>query len=120
LTNPVPEITEEQALQAGAAFYSDGRYVNNLLAYPGIFKGALETHSTEINDSMLLAAVKAIVDATPQGEIVPSPLDPAVHDAVTRAVARAAMASGVAQKDLEDEYFDTEEKIRDLQAHHKI
>ncbi len=120
LTNPVPEITEEQALQAGAAFYSDGRYVNNLLAYPGIFKGALETHSTEINDAMLLAAVKAIVEATPQGEIVPSPLDPAVHDAVTRAVARAAMASGVAQKDLEDEYFDTEEKIRDLQAHHKI
>ena len=111
LTNPVPEITEEQALNAGAAFYSDGRYVNNLLAYPGVFKGALETRATGINDSMLLAAVQAIVDATPQGEIVPSPLDLKVHRAVTMAVARAAMTSGVAQKDLDDEYFDVEEKV---------
>lgn len=110
LTNPVPEITEEQALNAGAAFYSDGRYVNNLLAYPGIFKGALETRATGINDSMLLAAVQAIVDATPQGEIVPSPLDPGVHRAVTKAVAKAAMTSGIAKKDLDDEYFDVDEK----------
>ncbi len=65
LTNPVPEITEEQALKAGAAFYSDGLYVNNLLAYPGIFKGALETRATGINDSMLLAAVQAIVKVPP-------------------------------------------------------
>ena len=109
LTNPIPEITEEQALNAGAAFYSDGRYVNNLLAYPGIFKGALETRATGINDSMLLAAVQAIVEVTPQGEIVPSPLDLSVHRAVTRAVAKAAMESGVAQKELDDEYFDVEE-----------
>lgn len=111
LTNPIPEITEEQALNAGAAFYSDGRYVNNLLAYPGIFKGALETRATGINDPMLLAAVQAIVDATPQGEIVPSPLDPTVHRAVTKAVAKAAMTSGIAQKDLDEEYFDVEEKV---------
>ncbi len=110
LTNPVPEITEEQALKAGAAFYSDGRYVNNLLAYPGIFKGALETRATKINDPMLLAAVQAIVEATPQGEIVPSPLDPTVHRAVRKAVAKAAMTSGMAQKHLDDEYFDVEEK----------
>ena len=110
LTNPVPEITEDQALNAGAAFYSDGRYVNNLLAYPGIFKGALETRSTRINDPMLLAAVQAIVDSTPQGEVVPSALDPTVHRAVTKAVAKAAMASDVAQKYLDDEYFDVEEK----------
>ncbi|MCA9472620.1 MAG: NAD-dependent malic enzyme [Nitrospirales bacterium] len=111
LTNPIPEITEEQALSAGAAFYSDGRYVNNLLAYPGIFKGALETRAMAINDSMLLAAVQAIVEATPQGEIVPSPLDLTVHVAVTKAVAKAAMASGVAQKYFEDDYFDVEEKL---------
>ncbi len=111
LTNPVPEITEEEALKAGAAFYSDGRYVNNLLAYPGIFKGALETRATKINDLMMLAAVQAIVDATPSGEIVPSPLDPFVHVAVTKAVAKAAMASGVAQKHLDDEYFDIGEKV---------
>ncbi|MDX1411741.1 MAG: hypothetical protein R3351_06260, partial [Nitrospirales bacterium] len=65
LTNPIPEISEEQALKAGAAFYSDGRQVNNLLAYPGIFKGALETRSTKINDDMLFAAVQAIVETTP-------------------------------------------------------
>ena len=117
LTNPVPEITEEQALQAGAAFYADGRYVNNLLAYPGIFKGALETYSTEINDAMLLAAVQAIVETTPQGEIVPSPLDPSVHEAVTQGVARAAMASGVAQKDLEHEHFDKEETLHSAYTH---
>ena len=110
LSNPVPEITEEQALKAGAAFYSDGRYVNNLLAYPGIFKGALHARATRINDPMLLAAVQAIVDTTPKGEIVPSPLDPAVHRTVTQAVAKAAMTSGVAQKGLDDEYFDFEEK----------
>ena len=110
LTNPIPEITEEEALNAGAAFYSDGRYVNNLLAYPGIFKGALETRATGINDPMLLAAVQAIVETTPQGEIVPSPLDSTVHVAVTKAVAKAAMASGVAQKYFDDEYFDVEEK----------
>ncbi len=110
LTNPVPEITEEEALNAGAAFYSDGRYVNNLLAYPGIFKGALETRATGVNDAMLLAAVQAIVEATPQGEIVPSPLDPTVHKAVTKAVAKAAMKTGIAQKELDDEYFDVEEK----------
>jgi len=109
LTNPVPEITEEQALKAGAAFYSDGRYVNNLLAYPGIFNGALETRATGINESMLLAAVQAIVEATPQGEIVPSPLDLTVHRAVTMAVAKAAMTSGVAKKELDDEYFDLED-----------
>ncbi len=110
LTNPVPEITEEEALKAGAAFYSDGRYVNNLLAYPGIFKGALETRATAINDAMLLAAVQAIVDATPKGEIVPSPLGSAVHKSVTKAVAKAAMKSGIAQKELDDEYFDVDEK----------
>lgn len=110
LTNPVPEITEEQALKAGAAFYSDGRYVNNLLAYPGIFKGALETQAKGINDAMLLAAVQALIETTPEGEIVPSPLDPTVHRAVTKAVAKAAMTSGLAQKYLEDEYFDAEEK----------
>ncbi len=116
LTNPVPEITEEEALNAGAAFYSDGRYVNNLLAYPGIFKGALATRATGINDAMLLAAVQAIVESTPQEEIVPSPLDPSVHRAVTKAVAKAAMNSGVAKKDLDEEYFDVEEKTEG--SHH--
>ena len=58
-----------------------------------------------------LAVVQAIVDATPQGQIVPSSLDPTVHRAVTKAVAKAAMTSGIAQKDLDEEYFDVEEKM---------
>ena len=105
LTNPVPEITEEDAINAGAAFYSDGRRVNNLLAYPGIFKGAMDAHATQINDSMLFAVADALVSETPAGETVPDPLDPHIHTTVARATAYAAITSGVAHKTLDDDYF---------------
>ena len=105
LTNPVPEITEEDAMKAGAAFYSDGRRVNNLLAYPGIFKGALDTRATRINDEMLFAVAEVLSESTPSGEIVPNPLDPNVHLDVARATALAAMATKVAQQYLDEEYF---------------
>lgn len=105
LTNPVPEITEEDAMNAGAAFYSDGRRVNNLLAYPGIFKGALDTRATRINDAMLLAVAEALSEGTPSGEIVPNPLDLNVHLNVARATAMAAMETKVARQYLDEEYF---------------
>ena len=105
LTNPVPEITEDDAMNAGAAFYSDGRRVNNLLAYPGIFKGALDARATRINDEMLFAVADALVRGTPEGEIVPDPLDLHIHAMVARAAAYAAMTSGVAQHTLDDDYF---------------
>jgi malate dehydrogenase (oxaloacetate-decarboxylating) len=102
LSNPNPEITERSAMRAGAAFYSDGSRVNNVLAYPGIFKGALDSFSTKINDEMRFAAAEAIVSVTPKGETVPDALDPKVHHSVGRAVARAAMDTGVAQRDVTD------------------
>lgn len=105
LTNPVPEITEEDAMKAGAAFYSDGRRVNNLLAYPGIFKGALDTRATRINDAMLFAVAEALSEGTPSGEIVPNPLDLNVHLNVARATALAAMETKVARQYLDEEYF---------------
>ena len=98
LSNPVPEIAPEAALAAGARFAADGTTVNNALAYPGIFRGALAVRSSRINGPMKIAAARAIAAAAEEGEIVPSPLDPGVHLAVARAVAAAAVESGAARE----------------------
>jgi malate dehydrogenase (oxaloacetate-decarboxylating) len=95
LSNPVPEITPDDALAAGAAFAADGSSVNNALAYPGIFRGALAVQAPRIVGAMKIAAAEAVADATEEGELVPSPLDADVHVRVAREVARAALASGV-------------------------
>lgn len=91
LSNPFPEITPEDALEAGAAYAADGRLVNNVLGFPGIFRGALNASAKSITYPMLLAAAKAIVDATHNGDLVPHPLDPNVHAAVAKAVERVAL-----------------------------
>lgn len=96
LSNPYPEIASEDAIKAGAAFAADGARVNNLLGYPGIFKGALKAQATEINLEMLLAASLAIVRCTPEGEIVPTPIQTHLHNEVARSVADAAFSTGVA------------------------
>ncbi len=106
LSNPYPEIMPEAALAAGAALAVDGRTVNNLIGYPGIWRGTLDSKATMINFEMLRAASLAIDRATGEGELVPSPIDPGVHLAVTHSVARAAMESGVAQRQLDDDYFE--------------
>jgi len=106
LSNPDPEITEEEAMAAGAGFYSDGSRVNNLLGFPGIFKGAMDTQAKEINDKMLIAAAETIAHQTPGGEIIPSALLHHVHGSVADAVARAAMDTGVARISLGEEYFE--------------
>jgi malate dehydrogenase (oxaloacetate-decarboxylating) len=106
LSNPYPEITPELAKAAGAAFAADGTTVNNLLGYPGIWRGTLDAKAVKINYEMFKAAALAIVGATAQGELIPSPLDPKVHLAVTHSVARAAMESGVATRQLDDDYFE--------------
>ena len=98
LSNPVPEIDPESALSAGAAFAADGTSVNNALAYPGVFRGALAVRATRINGAMKVAAATAVAAATEEGEIVPSPLEPSVHLSVARAVAAAAVESGVARE----------------------
>jgi malate dehydrogenase (oxaloacetate-decarboxylating) len=96
LTNPAPEIDPEDALAAGASFAADGTSVNNVLGYPGIFKGALLAGAGAINLDMKRAAAWALAGLTVESELVPDVLDPAVHDAVVRAVRQAAIDSGVA------------------------
>jgi malate dehydrogenase (oxaloacetate-decarboxylating) len=96
LTNPVPEIEPEEAVAAGAAFAADGTSVNNVLGYPGIFRGALLAGASEINVQMKRAAAWTLAGLTVESELVPDVLDPAVHDAVAAAVRQAAIESGVA------------------------
>ena len=95
LTNPTPEIYPEEALAAGAAFASDGRSINNVIGYPGIFRGALQAGASAINQEMKLAAAWAIAGLTVESELVPDVLDPSVHESVAAAVREAALESGV-------------------------
>jgi malate dehydrogenase (oxaloacetate-decarboxylating) len=97
LTNPDPEIEPEVAEAAGAAFAADGRSVNNVLGYPGIFRGALQAGAAGINVAMKLAAAQAIAELASDGELVPNALDQRVHDAVAESVFKAAAGSGIAR-----------------------
>ncbi|HEX9951132.1 MAG TPA: NAD-dependent malic enzyme [Rubricoccaceae bacterium] len=90
LSNPTPEITPEEALAAGAIFAADGRSVNNALAFPGLFKAALDVGAPAITSAMKVAAAEAISRLAPPGELVPSPFHPAVHTDVIEAVRKAA------------------------------
>ena len=105
--NPVPEIMPDEAKAGGAAVVSTGRsdfpnQVNNVLAFPGIFRGALDVRATRINEEMKIAAAKAIAGCVSDDElnadyILPHAFDPRVKDAVASAVAQAARVSGVAR-----------------------
>ena len=97
LSNPNAEIDPDAALAAGAAFAADGKSVNNVLGFPGIFRGAVDAHAPRITHEMLVAAAETIASMTPPGELVPSPLDKKVHLAVARAVAETAMKQGIAR-----------------------
>ena len=90
LSNPKAEIQPEVALEAGAAFAADGRLVNNVLGFPGIFRGALNAKTTSITYDMLIAASLAILESTKPGDLVPHPLDPRVHQNVAEAVEKKA------------------------------
>jgi malate dehydrogenase (oxaloacetate-decarboxylating) len=92
LTNPVPEIEPKVALGAGAAFAADGTSVNNVLGYPGIFRGALLAGASAINLEMKRAAAWALAGLTVEAEL----LDRHVHDTVAEAVRQSAIDSGVA------------------------
>jgi malate dehydrogenase (oxaloacetate-decarboxylating) len=100
LTNPDPEITPEAAMAAGAGFAADGRSVNNVLGYPGIFRGALSAGARMISLEMKLSAARAIAELARDDEIVPDVLDQKVHDAVARAVRDAAERSGVSRPEI--------------------
>ena len=96
LTNPAPEIEPDVALAAGAAFAADGTSVNNVLGYPGIFRGALLAGASAINIDMKRAAAWALAGLTVESELVPDVLDRNVHETVAQAVRQAALDSGVA------------------------
>lgn len=105
--NPVPEIMPDEALAAGAAVAATGRsdfpnQINNVLAFPGIFRGALDVRASDINDDMMEAAAYAIAglvdDERRSAEyIIPGAFDQRVAPAVAAAVAEAARKSGVAR-----------------------
>ena len=105
--NPTPEIFPEDAKAGGAKVVSTGRsdypnQINNVLAFPGVFRGAFDVRASDINEEMKLAAAMALADLVSPEEldenhIIPAPLDPRVAPAVARAVAEAARATGVAR-----------------------
>ena len=105
--NPVPEISPDDAAAAGAAVVATGRsdypnQINNVLAFPGIFRGTFDVRAKEIKDEMKFAAALAIADIIPESElradyIVPDPLNPEVAKKVAAAVAKAAVDTGVAR-----------------------
>jgi malate dehydrogenase (oxaloacetate-decarboxylating) len=97
LSNPSPEITIDDAMAAGAAAAADGTVVNNVLGYPGMFRGALEAGANAMTTEMKRAAAWAIAGLTVEAEqLVPDVLDPEVHRSVAEAVRRAAIDAGVA------------------------
>lgn len=108
MANPIPEIMPGPAKAAGAAVVGTGRsdlpnQINNVLAFPGIFKGALRVHASEINEKMKLAAVYAIANLVEpcrltNDYVIPHPFDKRVVEAVAGAVAQAAIETGVARK----------------------
>lgn len=111
MANPVPEIMPELAKAAGAAVVGTGRsdfpnQVNNVLAFPGIFRGALDVHATQINEEMKMAAVQAIAELVAEDElnadyIIPAPFDVRVAPQVAAYVAKAAMETGVARRQVD-------------------
>ena len=107
MSNPVPEILPELAIKAGASVVGTGRsdfpnQINNVLAFPGIFRGALDVRARDINEEMKIAAARALAGLVRDEElrpdyIIPAPFDPRVRPAVAAAVAQAARESGVAR-----------------------
>ncbi|ADH98857.1 NAD(P)-dependent malic enzyme [Salisediminibacterium selenitireducens] len=122
MANPVPEIMPEDAKAAGASVIGTGRsdfpnQVNNVLAFPGIFRGALDVFATHINEEMKIAAVNAIAGLVGDNEVntdyvIPNPFDKRVAPAVAKAVAIAAMETGVARRKVDPDAV--EKKTYDL------
>ena len=107
MSNPTPEIMPDLAIAAGARVVGTGRsdfpnQINNVLAFPGIFRGALDVRASDINDEMKIAAAYAIANLVSEAElkpefVIPAPFDPRVGPAVAKAVSEAARKTGVAR-----------------------
>ena len=91
LSNPDPEIEPVVALAHGAAVAADGKSVNNVSGFPGLFRGALDAHAKRFSAAMLIAAAETLASHAPEGQLVPDPLDRSAHRAVAEAVRRAAV-----------------------------
>lgn len=125
MANPNPEIKPDNAKEAGAKVIGTGRsdfpnQINNVLAFPGIFRGALDVEATHINEDMKKAAVEAIADLIEEDELnpdycIPGPFDKRVAPSVARSVAKAAMESGVARIEVNpQDIYDKTMKVTDL------
>lgn len=125
MANPNPEIKPDDAKEAGAKVIGTGRsdfpnQINNVLAFPGIFRGALDVEATHINEYMKKAAVEAIADLIDEDELnpdycIPGPFDKRVAPSVARSVAKAAMESGVARIEVNpQDIYDKTMKVTDL------
>ena len=125
MANPNPEINPNEAKQAGAKVVGTGRsdfpnQINNVLAFPGLFRGALDVEATHINEDMKKATVEAIVHLIDENELhpdycIPGPFDKRVAPSVAKNVAKAAMESGVARIKIDtQEIFDKTMKLTDL------
>lgn len=107
MSNPTPEIMPDLAIKAGASVVGTGRsdfanQINNVLAFPGIFRGTLDVRASDINDEMKIAAAYALASLVGDDElntecVIPAPFDPRVGSTVAKAVANAARRSGVAR-----------------------
>lgn len=125
MANPNPEINPDVAKEAGAKVIGTGRsdypnQINNVLAFPGIFRGALDVEATHINEQMKQAAVEAIANLIKPEELnpdycIPGPFDKRVAPSVAREVAKAAMETGVARTDMDpEEIYNKTMKLTDL------
>jgi len=125
MANPNPEIKPDDAKEAGAKVIGTGRsdfpnQINNVLAFPGIFRGALDVEATHINEDMKKAAVEAIADLIDEDELnpdycIPGPFDKRVAPSVATSVAKAAMESGVARIEVNpQDIYDKTMKVTDL------
>ena len=97
LANPTPEIDRKVALEAGAAFATDGRTLNNALAFPGVFRGCLDARAIRMSPEIKLAAARAIAGQTPADSLVPDFMDKRMHARVAEAVREAAIECGCAR-----------------------
>ena len=128
MANPVPEITPEEAKKAGARIVATGRsdypnQINNVLGFPGIFRGALDVRARDISLGMNIAAAKAIASVLSEEEIseeriIPSPLHPEVYPKEARAVAEEAIREGLARRKVKPE--EVEEHTRKLREFYSM
>ncbi len=100
LSEPRPEIEPYDATLAGAAFAADGKAMNKGSILPGMFLGALAVKARRFDGDMLIAAACTLAEVAPEGDLLPTPLDEGVHAAVAASVAKAAIRSGLAARDL--------------------